>query len=263
MDVEAMMNHSMRGIRRLATLGVVVLGNMLFMVSDAMADGCDALVERVQSDQRLTTPASQAATLEKSAAQCVGRAAYDINLALIYLEAGQNDAAARAASRGLAAGSKYQPNLKQVLAEVILRKGDAEAAYREGQRVAEEYPLYVPVLGFLAEIDARAKRWQQGLDLMSRAYRLQPSAVTLLAMAAAFHQLDRHEECVNAVYQALKLEPSRIAKPGGVLEAIYSLGVLKRNAEAAELLKRHMAANPKWASNPSMLSAARALSLSK
>lgn len=258
------MNYSMKGILRpTTTLGVVILSSMFFLLSDAMADGCDVLVKRVQADQRLTTPASQADALEKSATQCAGRADYDINLALIYLEAGQNDAAKSTARRGLAAGSQYQPNLKQVLAEVTLRKGDVEAAYREGQKIAKEFPSYTPILYFLADFELRAKRWNSLLHLYQTAYEIDHNALALLAMATALHQLNRHEECVTAVYQALKLEPSRIARPGGVLEAIYSLGVLKRNAEAAELLKRHMAANPNWSLNPSMVSAARALGISK
>jgi hypothetical protein len=68
---------------------------------------------------------------------------------------------------------------------------------------------------------------------------------------------------VATVYKALNIEPTRIAKIGGIKEAVFSLGVLKRNEEAAELLKRHIRANPNWTQDPSMVNAAKALGLAK
>lgn len=83
----------------------------------------------------------------------------------------------------------------------------------------------------------------------------------LLGMAVALHQLDQHQNCVSVVYEALRLEPDRVRQSTGVKEAIFSLGILKRNDEAALLLKRHMEANPDWAKDAGMVSAARALHL--
>jgi hypothetical protein len=80
-------------------------------------------------------------------------------------------------------------------------------------------------------------------------------------MAAVLHQLDRHEECVATVYKALSIDPARIGKTTGVKEAVFSLGILKRNEEAAELLKRHIRANPNWTQYPSIVNAANTLVL--
>jgi hypothetical protein len=78
-------------------------------------------------------------------------------------------------------------------------------------------------------------------------------------MATDLHQLGRHEETVSAVYKALEMQPERIGKITGVLEAIFSLAILNRRPEAAELAKRHIAANPNWQDNPTFAQAAKEL----
>jgi hypothetical protein len=97
----------------------------------------------------------------------------------------------------------------------------------------------------------------------SKANDIEPSAVSFLSMAAALHQLDRHEETVNAVRRALALEPHRIGKVTGVLESIFSLAILGRRNEARELARMHVAANPAWRSNATFAKAAAELGLGR
>jgi hypothetical protein len=90
-------------------------------------------------------------------------------------------------------------------------------------------------------------------------YKIDKSALSLLGIAADLHQLGRHEDTVNAVFKALTMEPERIGKITGVLEGIYSLAILGRKPEAAELCRRHIAANPNWRENDTFVQAAQEL----
>ena len=252
--------------RRLARSGALLA---LFVASAANGQSpasvqeCEHLVSHAEG-QNASPAREQAKLLESQGRHCVGKSAYDINLAFLYLDAAELTDADRVARRGLKAGSAYAPNLRQVLAETTLRRGDRATARQMAEAIAKDYPTYVPVLGLLAEFAMAERRWGDYLALFEKARDLSPGkALPLLGMAVALHQLDRHEECIALVYQALQLEPERIRQITGVKDAIFSLGILKRNQEAAQLLKRHMDANPQWARDPGMVSAAKALHLIK
>lgn len=227
------------------------------------APTCDALAIRWDESPGLGSRPDRAKALEAQGKSCIGKGIYDPRLAIMYMDAGDLPNADRIARQGIKKDSAYQANLHQVLAETTLRRGDVANAYKMAEEIANRNPAYTPILGFLLEIDAKNMNWARALDRAKKWHAIDHSALSLLGMAAALHQLDQHEECVRTVYEALKLEPTRIAKVVGIKEAVFSLGVLKRNQEAAELLKRHMDANPNWASDPSMLNAARALRLAR
>ena len=235
--------------------------------ADAMSESaspreCDVLAVKAEEASGLGTAAERARWLEREGLRCVGKGIYDIRLALLYLEGGELADADRIAKQGLKAGSTYAPNLNQVLAETTLRRGDRAGAEQMALAIAKKYPGYAPILGFLAEFAMAEKRWDKYLELFRRAHDLEPDkALPLLGMAVALHQLDRHQECVETVRRALQIEPARVGQTTGVKEAIFSLGILKRNDEAADLLRRHMKANPGWARDAGMVSAAKALHL--
>jgi tetratricopeptide (TPR) repeat protein len=227
------------------------------------APTCDALAIRLDESPGSGSRIERAKALESQGRSCIAKGIYDIRLAILYMDAGDLNSADRIAKRGIDKGSPYQANLRQVLAETTLRRGNATDAYRMAEAISTNNPAYAPILGFLLELDAKNGNWPLALERTKKWHAIDHSALSLLAMAGALHQLDRHEECVKAVYEAIQLEPARIAGIVGVKEAVFSLGVLKRNKEAAELLKRHMDANSHWAADPSMLNAAKALGLAK
>ena len=227
------------------------------------APTCDALAIRWDESPGLGSRPERAKALEQQGQSCIGKGIYDIRLAILYMDAGDLNNADRIAKQGISRNSPYQPNLHQVLAETTLRRGQVDTAYKMAEDIEKKNPAYVPILGFLGELDSKKQRWALVLARSQKWNAIDHSALSLLAMASALHQLDRHEECVATVYKALSIDPARIAKTGGVLEAVFSLGVLKRNEEAAELLKRHIRANPNWAQDPSMVNAAKALGLAK
>lgn len=227
------------------------------------APTCDALSVRWDESPGLGSRLGRAKALEDQGKSCIGKGFYDPRLAILYMDAGDLASADRIAKQGIQKGSPYQANLHQVLAETTLRRGNVDTAYKMAEDIAKKNPAYVPILGFLGEIDSKNQNWAMALARSQKWNSIDHSALSLLAMAAAFHQLDRHEECVATVDKALGIDPARIAKIGGIKEAVFSLGILKRNEEAAELLKRHMQANPNWALDPSMVNAAKALGLAK
>jgi len=161
--------------------------------------------------------------------------------------------------RALKGHNDARPNLLHAQARIKLKLGKVDEAVRLGEAIAAEYPSYAPIQFELAGIASRRQDWSRALRHAQRAYDIEGSARSLMSMAAALHQLDRHEECIAAVRQALKLEPQRIARIPGLLEGIYSLGVLNRRGEAAELVRRHIAANPDWRANAAFVQAAVAL----
>jgi tetratricopeptide (TPR) repeat protein len=227
------------------------------------APACDALAIRWDESPGLGTHIERAKALEDQGKSCIGKGIYDPRLAILYMDAGDLTSADRIAKQGIQKGSPYQANLHQVLAETTLRRGNADAAYKMAEDIAKKNPAYTPILGFLFEIDAKNQNWITALTRAQKWHAIDKSAISLLGMAAVLHQLDRHEECVAAVYKAVSIDPARIGKTTGVKEAVFSLGILKRNEEAAELLKRHIRANPNWAQDPSMVNAAKALGLAK
>lgn len=229
----------------------------------ADAPTCDALSIRWDESPGLGSRLERAKALEEQGKSCIGKGFYDARLAILYMDAGDLTSADRIAKQGIQKGSPYQPNLHQVLAETTLRRGNVDAAYKMAEDIENKNPGYVPILGFLGEIDSKHQNWAMALARAKKWNAIDHSALSLLLMAAVLHQLDRHEECVAAVYKALSIDPARIAKIGGIKEAVFSLGILKRNKEAAELLKRHIRANANWAQDPSMVNAAKALGLAK
>lgn len=226
-------------------------------------DACSALAIRWDEAPGLGSRIERARALEAEGTSCIGKGIYDARLAILYLDAGDLASAERTAKQGIRKGSPYPANLNQVLAEVALRRGNTERAYRIAQDIQSNYPAYAPILPFVYGIDVKRQDWLRALGNAQKWSQLDKGALPLLGMAAALHQLDRHEECIAMVYKALAIEPARIEKSAGLKEAIFSLGILKRNSEAADLLKRHIAANPDWRSDPSMVNAAKALGLIK
>ena len=227
------------------------------------APTCDALAIRWDESPGLGSRIERAKALEEQGKSCIGKGVYDPRLAILYMDAGDLTSADRVAKQGIQRGSSYHANLLQVLAETTLRRGNVEAAYKMAEDIANKNPMYIPIISFLFEIDAKNQNWSTALTRAQKWHAIDKSALSLLGMAAVLHQLDRHEDCVAAVYKALLIEPTRVAKTTGVKEAVFSLGILKRNEEAAELLKRHIRANPNWAQDPSMVNAAKALGLAK
>ncbi|MFN9677812.1 MAG: tetratricopeptide repeat protein [Betaproteobacteria bacterium] len=225
------------------------------------ASTCDTLAIRWDEAPGLGSRLERAKALEEQGKSCIGKGIYNLILAILYMDAGDFNSADRIAKQGILKGSPYQANLHQVLAETTLRRGNVDAAYKMAEDIAKKNPSYVPILGFLGEIDSKNQNWAMALKRAQKWNEIDNSALSLLAMASALHQLDRHEECITAVYKAVNIDPARIARTGGIKEAIFSLGILKRNQEAAELLKRHIRANPNWRQDASMVNAARALGL--
>jgi tetratricopeptide (TPR) repeat protein len=247
------------------------LGVFIMLTSPASAEAytpvevaaCDAMAIRWDEAPNLGSRMERAKGLEREGKSCLGKGIYDIRLAILYLDSGDYDNADRIAKQALKSKNSYAPSLRQILAQTTLSRGDASKAYKMALEIEKEFPKYVPILGILGQIAFQNRDWKSALHHSEKAFSLDPSAYALLAMADALHHLNRHEECIAAVQKALQLEPQRIAKAAGIKEAIYSYGVLKRNEEAAQLLKRHMQANPDWYQDSAMLTAAKALGLAK
>ena len=227
------------------------------------APTCDALAIRWDESPGLGSRSVRAKGLEEQGKSCIGKGIYDPRLAILYMDAGDLTSADRIAKQGIQKGSPYQANLHQLLAETTLRRGNVDAAYKMAEDIANKNPVYTPILSFLAELDFKKENWAMALTRIQKWHAIDHSALSLMAMAPALRNLNRHEECVATVYKALSIDPARISKTGSIKEAVFSLGVLKRNEEAAELLKRHIRANPNWAQDPSMVNAAKALGLAK
>jgi uncharacterized protein HemY len=193
----------------------------------------------------------------------MGTGMFDVRVAFEYLDAGENDKAVEIAKSALASQRDAKPNLIQVLAQVDINKGDFAAAERQALEIGKEFPRSVASHAILGTIAAKRQDWKGSLEHSRAAYEIEPSAASMLAMAGALHQLDRHEETVDLVYRVLKAEPQRAARTTGLLEAIYSLAILNRRPEAAELARRHVEANPKWRDNKAFAQAAMELGVVK
>ncbi len=174
---------------------------------------------------------------------------FDVWVAGDYLTQGDANAAERVAQYALKRTLNARPNLMHVLVMVDLNRGLVDQAVRKGEKLAKEFPQYSPIAFGLAGIATKREDWATALKHARRAYEIEGSALSLLSMATALHQLKRHEETVAAVRRALELEPQRIRKIGGILEAVFSLALLNRRGEAAELARRHIEANPNWRDN--------------
>jgi len=203
----------------------------------------------------------KASFLEQNGKACMQYETYNLWLAIAYQDAGDYTKSVRIAQAALTFSKEDTPNLLQVIAEAELRTGDEAKAVKIGEDIMSQYPNYSPILGFLAEIATKNQDFKTSLIYAEKAYQIEKNAGTLLWMAADLHQLERHEEAVNAVYKALELEPQRIQRAPGVLEGIVSLAALNRKEEATELAKRHIAANPNWQDNPTFVQVAKALGL--
>lgn len=254
MKAPMIMRRSKRWVL-LAPLGVMVLN--LAHAAPSSTD-CEAW-HREAKPSNLPLPLESLRRLEQRHPECLGTGMFDVHLADEYLLSGDATSATRVVERALMKQNNARPNLLHMQVRIDLKLGKTDQAIRWGEAMAMDYPTYTPIQFELAAIASKRQDWPRALGYARRAYEIEGSARSLLSMAAALHQLDRHEECIAAVRQALKLEPGRIAKISGLLEGIYSLGVLNRRVEAAELVRQHIAANPNWRANAAFVEAARAL----
>ena len=134
-----------------------------------------------------------------------------------------------------------------------MQTGSEAEAERMAVEIAESYKDYAPIQYFLYGIATKKQDWARALPYAENANRIEKRALSYLSLASVLHQLDRHQETVDAVYKALELEPSRIAKTAGILEGIASLAILNRKQEAKDLAQKHMDANPNWRDNPTFV----------
>jgi tetratricopeptide (TPR) repeat protein len=229
----------------------------------ATTPACQAKYEQAQRDPAIKTPLERARYLETAAAHCMGSGMFDVWVASDYLEGRDNERAAEVAKAALKEQKDFRPNLLVIIAQAELDRGNLSSAEKLANEIAREFPNYVPIYGVLGGIATLRQDWKLALTYAERAHAIQPSALSFLNMATAYHQLDRHTEAVDCVYRALKLEPQRIAKATGVIEAIFSLAILNRRLEAAELARRHIAANPNWRFNQMFARAAFELGVVK
>ncbi|WP_431256726.1 tetratricopeptide repeat protein [Roseateles chitinivorans] len=254
MKTPMIMRRSKRWVL-LALLGVMVLNPAQAALSAA---DCEA---RLRAPDLNNAPLSldSLRRVEQREATCLGTGMFDVRLAGEYLLSGDTTGATRVVERALTKQNNARPNLLHMQVRIDLKLGKVDRAIRWGEAMAIDYPEYSLIQFELAGIAFKQQDWSRALRHARRAYEIEGSALSLMSMAAALHQLDRHEECIAAVRQALKLDPRRIAKIPGLLEGIYSLGVLNRRVEAAELVRQHIAANPNWRANAAFVEAAKAL----
>lgn len=217
--------------------------------SAATTPACQALYEQAQRNPAIKTPLERARHLEKTATHCMGSGMFDVWVASDYLEGRENERASEVAKAALAKQKDMRPNLLVIIAQAELDRGNVSVSEKLANEIVREFPSYVPVYGVLGGIATLRQDWKSALIYAERAHGIEPTALSLLNLASVYYQLDRHAETVDYVYRALKLEPQRIAKGTGVIEAIFSLAILNRRAEAAELARRHIAANPNWRFN--------------
>jgi tetratricopeptide (TPR) repeat protein len=222
---------------------------------------CENIYQQIEQNAALTTPLQKAKEMEKQGNGCLSTGMYDVWLASFYQDAGDYPASVKIVQSALdkIKTEEARPNLLHLLVEAELATGDEKKAIEMAQAVTHDYPEYNPILLFLIQEESKKENWSKALEYAQQSYKVSHSAISLLASAGALHQLGRHEETVNAVYKALEMEPERIGNVTGVLEAIFSLAILNRRQEAAELAKRHIAANPNWRDNPTFAQAAKEL----
>ena len=225
-------------------------------------ENCDKIYQSIERNAALNTPLQKAQAMQQQGKECIATGMYDVWLASYYQDGGDYPTSVKIVQSALdkVKTDEARPNLLQLLAEAENQIGDETKAIKLAEGISHDYPEYTPILGFLAEEAFKKEDWKLALDYSQKIHNIDNKNVSsLMAQAAALHQLGRHEEAVNAVNKALDLEPERIGKTTGVLEAIFSLAILNRRPEAAELAKRHIAANPNWRDNRTFAQAVKEL----
>jgi tetratricopeptide (TPR) repeat protein len=216
------------------------------------------LWQQVSSDHRLDSPISKAKALEDGGTRCKDEVMFSVRLSNLYIQ-GNNLARAEEVVNAALRERPRNPELRGQRAEIEFRKGNETFAEREAEQLVQTYPNYTPPYLILSQIATNRRQWQTALDLDRRVYEINKSPLMLLTMTGSLHQLGRHEEAVATAYQALKDDPSLVGRRAGINEAIYSLAALGRFDEAAQLVKRRIAADPNWRQDPTFLSAAKRL----
>lgn len=220
---------------------------------------CEVFLSGIIDNIALSTPLQKAQYLEAHGKDCLQYEEFNDWLGFTYQDAGKYDKSVEIAKKALPNAKNYKPNFLQMIAEAELQTGSEAEAYKQAVSISTSYPNFTPIQYFLYGIEIKRENWAESLIYAENSYHIEKNALSLLGMAAALHQLGRHEDAVNAVFKALTLEPERIAKTTGVLEGIYSLAILGRKPEAAELCRRHIAANPNWRENDAFVQAAKEL----
>jgi tetratricopeptide (TPR) repeat protein len=229
------------------------------MSSAKTIQDCAKMYHAAAEDVSLNSARKLAEYLEKNGQGCLQYDEYNVWLVSAYQDAGEYAKSIKFAQEALPKANEYKPNLLQFIAEAELKTGDEGKAVKMAEDIAQKYPSYSPIMGFLGEAAVKKQDFASALKYSERGYQIEKNATFLIAMATVLHQLGRHEETVAAVYKALEMEPQRIGKIAGVLEGVFSLAILNRKPEAAELAKKHIAANPNWRDNGTFAQAAKEL----
>lgn len=231
------------------------------IVSAKSIEECASFYENALSNSSIDTSLKLANYLEKEANSCLQYDEFNVWLGFAYQDAGEYEKSVEIVKKALPSAAEYKPNLLQIIAEAELRKGNEKRAVRQAEKIRKEFPHYVPILGFLGEIALKNKDMESALIYADKMYEIAPNALSLINQAAVYHQLGRDQEVVTFFNKAIELEPKRIAKTTGLIEAILSLAILNKRAAAVELAKKHIKANPSWRDNPTFLQIAEELGL--
>lgn len=223
--------------------------------SNSTMNKCEAFYIEVMNNEAVNI-AERANTLETKGSSCLKYEKYNVWLAFAYQGAKDYPKSVEVARNALKTATEHRANLLQVIAEAELQTGSMDKAFKQAEEISRQFPNYAPILAMLAEISAKKGDFNAAFNYSKHGYNLEKSAAFLIAMGADLHQLHKDEEAVNTIYRALEMEPYRVGNLPGVLEAIFSLVNLNRRGEAADLAKRHIAANPNWRNNSTFARAA-------
>lgn len=224
---------------------------------------CASFATKISNSANLGSPVMRANILKQQNQKCEGTGDFDTAVASLFQQGGSYDESDRAAQAGLAWKNDSQPYLMGILALNQAGRGHSDDAYRMALEIIKKFPKFALTYSILAGIDSQLNRWDKAYENQEKWIELDPSALSYMAIATSLYQLKRYPEVLDAVNRALQLDPRRIGNAGGLTEGIYALILLNRRDEAANLMKKHMRANPSWAENRAMLSAAKELGIER
>lgn len=238
-------------------LCVTALANDSYAVDAAT---CDNIWYQIKADPTLPTPAEKAEAMKLRGNECMDDEVFIAQLANLYMQMNNLDAAAALLYPAL----KNQPTslvLAERIAHLAFRKGDDTTAHDLASEIVKQDPKFAEPYATLSMIEMRRNNWAGALEYSKKLHELSKKPRDLLLVAVELFKLNRHEEGVNAFYQALKEDPSLIGDDIGVDQAIYVIGALGRIDEAKELAKRHMAAAPDWQQDAIFVKVAKKLKI--
>lgn len=181
---------------------------------------------------------------EKLSKTCEGTGQYEGGLAKLYSLSGNNDKALKILNTAIENKLPYEKELKLGYFDVLIRQEALNEANSYANKLISEYPNWYGGYISLGQLKLINEEYAEAVKYLTKSNEINelPSAYILLVIA--YFNLEDYRQSAISMQKAIKLDMDSLSHTQAVCAASYSLLELGYQAEAKDLLIKHLKVNP-------------------